>query len=224
MGIIALSALVMAGTGFYLFTRSLVNFRPNHKKILEDLKQIREEVLNSSQDLAPLRMEDLEVLSTRQVDRTVKKKITNNVRGTFVTIFEEPAVVYHYRKYLSNNRDSLLFAKTYHHEYYFWVKGKDANLVIDEQAVGVYQYESGILIGSRSQKMMAKLDKNNPDKMPLSIQGKAVGNILRPQTNVKDVLSQRCFDFVRNDLTKEEEALLLAIAVFEMVNRTVDSL
>jgi hypothetical protein len=51
-----------------------------------------------------------------------------------------------------------------------------------------------------------------------------VGNILRPQTNVKDVLSQRCFDFVRNDLTKEEEALLLAIAVFEMVNRTVDSL
>ncbi|MBK9488773.1 MAG: hypothetical protein IPO07_08240 [Haliscomenobacter sp.] len=69
--------------------------------------------------------------------------------------------------------------------------------------------------------MIAKLDKSKPEKMAMTIQGRNVGNIVMPRPGAKDNLSQRCFDFVRNDLTKEEEAILLAIAIYEMVERTV---
>jgi hypothetical protein len=57
--------------------------------------------------------------------------------------------------------------------------------------------------------------------MEMSIQGRSIGNIVVPRPGAKDTLSQRCFDFVRNDLSKEEEAILLAIAIFEMVERKV---
>lgn len=219
MGILAISAIMVAGAGFYLFSQSFPNFKPGDKKIQADLKAIREDVLNSMPDLAPLRMEDLESLSSKEIDTTIKKRVTKDHRGVFVTIFEEPAVAYYYRKYLSNKRDSLLFAKSYNHEYLFWIKGNEATLVIDQQPVGVYMDKTGELIGSRSQKTIAKLDKSKPQKMEMVIQGRAVGNIVMPKPGAKDTLSQRCFDFVRNDLTKEEEAILMAIAIYEMVDR-----
>ena len=221
MGILALSAIMVAGAGFYLFSKSFPNFKPGDKKIQADLKAIRKEVLDAMPDLSPLRMEDMESLSSKEIDKSVKKRVTTDQRGVFVTIFEEPAAAYYHRKYLSNNRDALLFAKTYHHEYNFWIKGDEANLVIDQLPVGVYNEKTGVLVGARSQKMIAKLDKSKPEKMAMTIQGRNVGNIVMPRPGAKDNLSQRCFDFVRNDLTKEEEAILLAIAIYEMVERTV---
>lgn len=221
MGILALSAIMVAGAGFYLFSQSFPNFKPGEKKIQADLKAIRQEMLKSIPDLTPLRTEELESLSSKESDKSVKKRGTTDQRAVFVTIFEEPAVAYFYRKYISNKRDALLFAKTYHHEYNYWIKADEVNLVIDQQQVGVYNEKTGVLIGARSQKMIAKLDKSKPEKMEMSIQGRSVGNIVVPKAGSKDILSQRCFDFVRNDLTKEEEAILLAIAIYEMVERKV---
>lgn len=221
MGILAISAIMVAGAGFYLFSQSFPNFKPGEKKIQADLKAIRQEVLKTMPDLTPLRTEDLESLSSKEMDKSVKKRATTDQRGVFVTIFEEPAAAYYYRKYLSNKRDALLFAKTYHHEYNYWIKGDEINLAIDQQQLGVYNEKTGVLIGARSQKMIAKLDKAKPEKMEMTIQGRAVGNIVVPRPGAKDTLSQRCFDFVRNDLSKEEEAILLAIAIFEMVERKV---
>ncbi|WP_373550156.1 hypothetical protein [Haliscomenobacter sp.] len=221
MGILAISAIMVAGAGFYLFSQSFPNFKPGEKKIQADLKTIRQEVLKSTPDLTPMRTEDLESLSSKEMDKSIKKRATTDQRGVFVTIFEEPAAAYYHRKYLSNKRDALIFAKTYHHEYTYWIKGDEVNLVIDQQPLGVYNEKTGELIGARSQKMIAKLDKSKPAKMEMTIQGRAVGNIVAPRPGGKDTLSQRCFDFVRNDLSKEEEAILLAIAIFEMVERKV---
>ena len=221
MGILAISAIMVAGAGFYLFSQSFPNFKPGEKKIQADLKTIRQEVLKSTPDLTPMRTEELESLSSKEMDKSIKKRATTDQRGVFVTIFEEPAAAYYHRKYLSNKRDALIFAKTYHHEYTYWIKGDEVNLVIDQQPLGVYNEKTGELIGARSQKMIAKLDKSKPAKMEMTIQGRAVGNIVAPRPGGKDTLSQRCFDFVRNDLTKEEEAILLAIAIFEMVERKV---
>lgn len=221
MGILAISAIMVAGAGFYLFSQSFPNFKPGDKKIKADLKAIRQEVLGSIPDLAPLRMEDLENLSSKAADLSTKKRVTTDTKGVFVSIFDEPSVAFYYRKYLSNKRDALLFAKTYHHEYNYWIKGDEAHLVIDQQEVGVYDQKTGNLIGARSQKPIAKLDKSKPEKMEMNIQGRAVGNIVLSSSSAKDTLSQRCFDFVRNDLSREEEAILLAVAIFEMVERKV---
>ena len=81
MGILALSAIIMAGTGFMLFFQSVPNFRPGRRKIQTDLKFIRDEVLKISGDLAPVRKEDLELLSLREVQRKDKKWMVRNVQG-----------------------------------------------------------------------------------------------------------------------------------------------
>ena len=49
------------------------------------------------------------------------------------------------------------------------------------------------------------------------IQGKQVGKMTHLSPNTKDSLSKRVFDLVKNDLAPEEEAIVLALAIFEMV-------
>ena len=78
MGILALSAIMVAGAGFYLFSKSFPNFKPGDKKIQVDLKAIRKAVLDAMPDLSPLRMEDLESLSSKEIDKSVKKRVTTD--------------------------------------------------------------------------------------------------------------------------------------------------
>ncbi|MBK7338541.1 MAG: hypothetical protein IPJ00_21425 [Saprospirales bacterium] len=53
-----------------------------------DLKRIRDEVLELSADLAPVRKEDLELISTRETQRTVKKWFVRNVKAVFTSILK----------------------------------------------------------------------------------------------------------------------------------------
>ncbi|MFZ4558917.1 MAG: hypothetical protein ACOYOD_01875 [Saprospiraceae bacterium] len=217
MGILALSAIIMASTGFYLFLQSAPNFKPGHRKIQADLQLIREEVLKVAGDLAPVKKEDLELISLREVQKKDKKWMVRNVQAIFTNIFEEPAIAYYYRVYLSNKQDALLFAKTTQHEFFFWIHRGEVQIVVDEQALGTYHPDSGILHSARTKKPIAQLQKNRQEGAELMIQGKQVGKMTRLSPNAKDSLSKRVFDLVKNDLAPEEEAIVLALAIFEMV-------
>lgn len=222
MGILALSAIIMAGTGFVLFFQSVPNFTPGRRKIQADLQRIRAEVLKFSTDLVPVRKEDLELISLREINRKEKKWMVRNVQGVFTTIFEEPAIAYFYRSYLSNKKDSLLFAKTFLHEYFYWEHKGTVQIVVDDQALGAYLPQTGALTSARTGKLVAQLDKIGQQGYTLQIQGKQVGRLAKFTPKAKDTLSKRVFDFVKNDLSPEEEAIVLALAIFEMVQAVND--
>ncbi|MBK8043877.1 MAG: hypothetical protein IPK21_15175 [Haliscomenobacter sp.] len=219
MGILALSAIIMAGAGFVLFAQSAPNYKPGRKKVQADLKRIRDEVLELSADLAPVRKEDLELISTRETQRTVKKWFVRNVKAVFTSIFEEPVIAYYHRHYLSSKKkDSLIFAKTSRYEFFFWQHRGEVQIVVNEQPLGAYDEAGGLLTSARTKKVIAKLDKTQTEGMPMLIQGKLVGRMAKlGGTSGKNPLSQRVFEFVINDLSPEEEAIVLAIAIFEMV-------
>lgn len=217
MGVLALSALILAGAGFVLFAQSAPNFMPGQKKVLSDLKLIREEVLAISSDLVPVRKEDLETLSSKEVVSSVKKRMVTNHKGIFVTIFDEHAVAYYCRRYLSNKSDALIFAKTSKHEFFYWLHKGECDIVIDEQSVGSLNETTGVLIGARTKKTIAGVEKKENGSAVIQIQAREVARLAPVKPGAKDVLSRRIFEFVKNDLSQEEEAIIMAIAIFEMV-------
>ncbi|MFZ4427688.1 MAG: hypothetical protein ACOYOO_11065 [Saprospiraceae bacterium] len=219
MGVLALSALILAGAGFVLFAQSAPNFKPGQKKVLADLKLIRDEVLALSSDLAPIRKEDLETLSSKETGSSVKKRFVSNYKGIFVTIFDEHAVAYYCRRYLSNKSDALIFAKTTRHEFFYWLRNGVCEIMVDEQQLGKYDEASGVLAGARTSKPIARLEKKPSENSGgvLFIQDRQIARLAPPKPNAKDVLSRRVFEFVQNELSPEEEAIVLAIAILEMV-------
>lgn len=215
MGVFALSAIIMAGTGFFLFFQSIGNLKPGQRKIQADLKAIREETLKLiSPELTPVRKEDLELISLKESKHKEKKWVVRNVQGLFHTIFEEPVIAYYSRWYPSG--EAVFFAKTERHEFFYWLHGKILDIVVNDAALGTFHPESGELLSARTKKPIARLDTGAQGKS-LFIHDRQVGRMAPLKPKGKDALSQRIFDFVVDQLSQEEEAIVLALAIHEMI-------
>ena len=211
MGILALSALVVAGTGFWLFSRSLPGFKLTQKKVQKDLESMEADVRSFFHDPVKLDKSDLEILSYN-VKSAERKKIGGKKWKAIITsIFEEPLAGVSYRRY--NSKNALMVILTHQRAFYYWEKEKDVSIAIDDQVLGSYQPDNGYLIGQRTGKMIAKLDKSVTDRYPLVIQGEEVASVKIPKSSD---LIQRVFDYTGNNLRAEEEAILLALVLFEV--------
>ena len=222
MGIFALSTLLVAGAGVYLFSKVFPNFHPGNKKVQADLKSMKEELAPEVPTLISLKAKDMELLASEEEERSTKKGLTKRIRGKLTTIFHEPVVLYSYKRYLSSSgKDALLFGKTADHDYFFWIKAKGAKLVIDNNLVGTLE-NGDVLIGSNTKRMIARINRDEEEYMSVLIQGKEVGSIAKPPVGAQTSLSTRAFGYVKNDLSTEEKAILMALTIFELVMRKVD--
>jgi hypothetical protein len=214
MGILALSALVVAGTGFWLFTRSLPGFKLTQKKVQKDLESMESDVRSFFHDPVKLDKNDLEILSYNVKSAERKKIGGKKWKATITSIFEEPVAGVSYRRY--NKKNALMVILTHQRAFYYWEKEKDVSIVIDDQVLGSYQPANGYLIGQRTGKMIAKLDKSVNDRHPLIIQGEEVASVKIPKSSD---LIQRVFDYTGNNLSAEEEAILLGLVLFEVAKQ-----
>lgn len=215
----ALTAVVI-GLSLWILARVIRNMAPNEKRINADLEAMKREVEPFVSELVPIGKEELELFSMSQVNQLLKKGVSTTARGVFTTIYNEPVVAYSYKKYPTRKNIAVLYARTAHHEMAYFMKGGEIKLIIDDQVVGKVK-EDGILYGARSNRLLAQVNKDLPDFLPVIVKDKEVGSLVKATPTEKNELSQRAFEFVKSDLTKEEEAVFLSLAVLELVQRTV---
>jgi hypothetical protein len=222
MGIFALSTLLVAGAGIYLFSKVFPNFQPGNKKVQADLQEMRADIQEEAVDLVPLGVKELELLAAEDEDRNRKKRLTTQVRGKLVTIFHEPVAVYRYKKYLSSSgKDAVLFAKTADHEYFFWIKAKGTKVIIDDSLIGTLENRSALFRG-KGNDLLALIKRDAPEYMPVLIQGVEVASLTKPENKASQALSTRAFGYVREGLSREERALLMAMTIHELLMRKVE--
>lgn len=221
MGVIALSALLLAGTGFFIFSRAFPNYRPGQKKLQADLKKLMQELESIPLDLVPLDVKELEALSTSQVHYNARTRVTKNVKGAFVSIFEEGHFKYAYRQYASGKKDNILLATTHKHQYAFLTKSNKTQVVVDEQVVGQLDQESSILYGAKSQKPIAHIDKSKSGQWSIVINGRDVASMNVLQEVRTKGLHERVFEYVVNGISAEEQAIIMVLTINELVQLAV---
>ena len=222
MGIFALSTLLVAGAGIYIFSKVFPNFQPGNKKVQADLKEMKADLAPKIADLVPMETKDLELLAAEEEERKVRKGFTTSVKGTLTTIFHEPVVLFSYKKYISTSgKDAVLYAKTARHEYFYWIKSKGTKVVIDNSLVG--NLENGeVLYGGKSNRMIARINRDEEEYMPVFIQEREVGSITKAKPSKGESLSTRAFGFVVEDLSAQERAILMALTLYELIMRQID--
>lgn len=222
MGIFALSTLLVAGAGIYIFSRVFPNFQPGNKKVQADLKTMKEELAPAAVNLVPLSNKDLELLAAEEEEHKVKKGFTTRVKGTLSTIFHEPVALYSYKKYLSaSGKDAVLYVKTARHEYFYWLRSKGTKVVIDNSLIGNLENRE-ILYGGKKDRMIARINRNEEEFMPIVVQGKEIGSILKSGAGEKQALSTRAFGYVLEEVRPEERAIFLSLAFFELIMRKLE--
>lgn len=220
MGIFALFTLVTAGIGFGILTRILPQVAPNYKKVQKDLKVLQAEMKSwLKETLVPIGREELELFSLNQLHQTVKKGLTLKARGVFATIYNEPVLAYSFKKYVSTGVNSLLFARTAHHEYAYWLKGKEIQVLIDNKMIGAFR-ENGVLYNERNQPI-ALIRYDHPEVAPVIVNDREIASITKANVRKGDILSPRAFQFVKSNISDEEEKIFLALATLELVQRSI---
>lgn len=220
MAFLTTLTLVIAAAGLFLMSKVFSNFQPGERRIQADLEKMRTELKPYVKELVPIDKEELELFSQTQINQLLKKGITTTARGVFTTIYNEPIAAYSYKKYVSSGINALLYVRIAHHEFAYRIRNKGIQVVIDNQLVGTIKND-GILYGARSKKALASINKNYKDHFPVIVQDREVASLAQALPENKKGLSARAFDFVKDDINKDEETIFLSLAVLELIQRSV---
>jgi hypothetical protein len=201
----------------------LKNRWPGKNKISKALDGMKQEALQIAGELVPIEMEEMEEFSSRQSNKSLKKGMLTSGKGVFTTIFHEPLMAYSYKKYLGGGprNNALLYMTTSKNEFTYWMQKSGIEVFIDGTRVGILKNDN-ILYGAQKKKPLVKIGPELNGLSPVFIYDKEMGSIATKTTMGKD-LGARAFQFLKEDFTREEKLLFLAIAGFELVIRGIDA-
>jgi hypothetical protein len=217
-----LAGLLIVG-GLVLAVLLSRNMAPGKKRFRMELKRMKEDMDQWVTNLVPIDKEELETFSLGQDKQVLRRGMTTTAKGIFTTIYHEPVLAYSYRQYLGNAKkpNALLYVRSAEHEYVYWIKQGKAALFIDDQEVGKLSPD-GQLVGKRTGKEIARLRKDAPKLLPVTVGSREVGSLTRKTDTGKKGLYERAFEFMRDDLSPKEEQLFLALAALELVERSTN--
>ncbi|NUO00485.1 MAG: hypothetical protein HUU01_07715 [Saprospiraceae bacterium] len=215
--IVSLIAVVSVGM---LLMKIFSAVQPSDKQIDADIKAMKADLEPLTKDLLPISKEELELFSQSQINAALKKKGGISAKGVFTTIYHEPLVAYSYKRYPSAKLNAVLYARSADHEFVYRIKKGEIQLVVDLKHAGTLK-DNGVLYDARN-RPVASINRAHDKLLPVQVEDREVGNLLKPLPEAKKELSQRAFELVRPDLNDKEETLFLSLAVLELVNRSVE--
>jgi hypothetical protein len=191
MGLLALSALILVGSGFILMRNNLSALKPGGKKIEDIFLQLDQAVPMKQSDLAPLGEINIELLSANELKGVAKSKVSGIETGIIATLFEEAGIAFAVKKFGAADFKAMVVAKDKNHVYRFLFKSNEIEIVIDNQALGVFLMDEKVLKGVRT------------------------GATLFPKDIFKDAkqMSKRAFVVLNQSISAEEQATILAMSM-----------
>lgn len=201
----------------------LGNMAPGQKKLPAEADRMRTDMDKWAGDLVPLDREEINAFALTQERQQLSKGLSTSAKGVFTTIYHEPVMAYTYRKYLKlgKREQVLLLVRTKGHEFVFQTDAKGLQLSIDGQPVGTIKDDGG-LYGAKSHKLLATVKRDShPEVMPIVVYDREVASVTKALPPAKGGISPRAFEFVKSDLTREEELLFLSLSALELIKRHI---
>lgn len=209
---------IVAAFALYLAYQLLTNFSPGKSKILADFRQMRDEVRDWTAALVPMTKEELSLLSPRQVNQKIKRGLSKTAKGIFISIYEEPLVLYSYKKYIAAKKNAILYARTSKNEFVYRITKKGIDINIDGQYAGVLK-ENGAFYGGRRNRLIARINRDDELQLhPVIIGDREVASVVNPTKILKH--NPRAFQFLQ-PMEAKEEKVFLALAILEMVQESL---
>lgn len=212
------TALVLLGTiaagmaGTAAMFRVVQNFQPGKQKIRKDYEEMQLELRTTRTELVPLQKDELELLSTNQINETRKKRIKSKASGVFVSIYQEPMIAWAMRKYRGSDRNALVIAQTSRHEFALRIKSKQTEISIDSK-IGFILLPDGKLTDARGKNIYGYIGDNAvSSKSKLIFIGRREVASLQiiPESSTP---YPRVFNYLVDEISEEERLFLLAITI-----------
>ncbi len=196
--------------------RAALRMAPGAKKINLDLASMRQLSKPWVDQLIPWEDEkELELLSLNMNILSQKRGMDKMILGSVQSIYYEPMLVFAYKDYVKGQRDAMLYCRTQHLEFIYRLKRRDTDVYFNGNHVAVLD-QAGVLHGLRSGQVLGGVKPYSQDLLSMVVLGKDVGHMFNPTRPHGE--QQRAF-FILSKLEEEEEYILLALGLYELVTR-----
>ncbi|MCB0705737.1 MAG: hypothetical protein KDC34_10530 [Saprospiraceae bacterium] len=212
------TAIVLLGTiaaglaGTSALYRVFQNFQPGKQKITRDYNEMQAELRPLQDELVPVKSEELELLSSNQINKSRKKRVTIKSRGVFISIYQEPMIAWAMRKYLGSEQNALILARTARYEFLLRVRSKQTEISVNGK-IGLIHLPDGRLFDGKGKKMLGFIRKTSDTdpRRTIYVGDRELAALqLLPETSSPQ---PRIFNFVQDEMTEEEKILLLAMSI-----------
>ena len=221
MALFALFTLLLAVAGLVLLIRVFSNFAPGSRRLQQDLDQMKQDMDKWAGELVPLTREEVELFSFNQEKQVVRKGFGKTAKGIFTSIYHEPVLSYSYKEYLGPGKNALLYVRTGAQEFVYRISKKGIEVLVDRQRVGILK-EDGGLYDKRGNRMLAQINREAGEFLPVLVNDREVANVARMNKGTNPKLGQRAFEFVKDDMSKEEKDMFLSLAVLEVIQQSIN--
>jgi hypothetical protein len=201
----------------------LSNYNPSDKKIQDDFSTMKVWIEPKLKAIIPWTDEELSILSLEQIDIKTKKEGTYVMEGTFISIYHEPMVTYIYKKYINKKfEDAIIFARTSNRAFQYRIKQNEVVIHINNHPIGTLKANGQLF---NKNKRIASINKDNPTTLyAISLhdkrgQTKELGSVVNKYT--AEQVNNRAFQLLDESMNDNEEAIFLALALYEMIHRSV---
>ncbi|MCO6491621.1 MAG: hypothetical protein J5I98_24610 [Phaeodactylibacter sp.] len=221
MALFALFTLLLAAAGVILLVRIFSNFAPGNRRLQQDLDKMKEDMDKWAGDLVPLTREEVELFSFNQEKHVMRKGFGKTAKGIFTSIYHEPVLAYSYKEYLGPGKNALLYVRTGAQEFVYRISKKGIEVLVDRERVGVLR-EDGALYNKKGNRMLARINRDAGEFLPVLVNNREVANVARMNKGDSSKLGQRAFEFVKDDMSKEEKDVFLSLAVLEVIEQSIN--
>ncbi|MDQ3017789.1 MAG: hypothetical protein M3R25_13845 [Bacteroidota bacterium] len=200
--------------------RAILKLSPGVKRINADLAFMRQLLKPMTDQIIPWESEhELELLSLKHEIKSQKQGLDKVLSGSLYSIYYEPMVVFAYKDYIKGSREALLCTRTRNNEFIFRIKKRDVDVYLNGNQVAVID-QNNVMISLRSKEVLARIKPYSNDLLAVMIRNKDVGHLFDPSRPHSP--QQRAFTLIQ-DLVEEEERILLAVSLFELVTRLLSN-
>jgi hypothetical protein len=106
-------------------------------------------------------------------------------------------------------------------QYYYWIKPKEIRVVVNDQFLGVIKDHTKIYAGKK-ETLKGYINKDKEDYWPIIVEDREVAGFATGAGGGNKNLTQRAYEYVASELSREEKAVLLAFTFLEIVHHQVN--
>lgn len=190
-------------------------FFSGKSRLRKELNDAREELGPLSDNLVDWDNDELELMSLIQDKRKVRSAFSSSVEGIICSIYHEHMVSYVRKKLASFGNTSIIVADTAKYKFDYIIKPTVCSIYANDQYLGDFKNDKLYL---SKKKILATIKKSSSAEWwAIQVDNQFVGSLVN--LDKARTVNPRAFQ-LRRDLSEIQEAVLLGISIFLIIEHT----
>ncbi len=218
--IILILGLLSVGAIVYSLSRLWKNWAPGNKRIRKEVEKFRSKASQWLDKLVPWERSEMELFSLNNEILHKSSAFGKRMEGIFKSIYHEPMFYYSYREYLARKRNAILYIRTSQHEFLYRIKKNRIGVFLNDEPLGWISRNRSALYDRDEEQLLAEVHVEGNPYRPVLVEGREVAHLANPKRAER--INPRAFSLLDRDLSDQQEALLLCLSSFHLVEHQLE--